>query len=85
MLRDLATVIEDLHQGLLSAIDVPHEHFRLNQAEILLPVDMRIIFRDEGAVLQGDVQRVRDDINWRHGISRLQVEWQTMATEEVIL
>ncbi len=85
MLRDLAILLEELQQGLTSAISDPALDMRITNAQILLPVDMRIIFRDGGVVLQGDVQRASDDQHWFDGFSRLQIEWQEIPVEEVLL
>jgi len=85
MLRDLDVLLDELQQGLMSVLDEKVIHLRIKNAEILLPVDLRIIFRDGGVIIQGDVQRNYDDAHWFDDFSRLRIVWQEMATEEVLL
>lgn len=79
MLRDLATVLCDLHAGLQVAAE--RAGVRVTQAEMTLPVDTALALKDGGCVLQADVARSLADDSWREQPSRLTLVWQEMPTE----
>lgn len=83
MLRDLATVLTDLHSGMLglaqAGTDLPGG-VRIQHAEMTLPVDTNLVFRDGGCVLQADVCRNYADAAWRDAPTRLQLTWAEIPT-----
>jgi len=81
MLRDLSTVLEDLHRGMLAAADRAGPGVRINHAEMSLPVDAALVFKDGGCVLLADVARSHADASWRESPSRLTLVWAEMPTE----
>jgi len=81
MLRDLSTVLRDLHDGLQAAAQ--RAGVRVTQAEMTLPVDTALALRDGGCVLLADVARSYADADWREQPCRLTLVWQQVATEEL--
>lgn len=81
MLRDLSYVLAELQQGLIEAATDPRLKIQIVSAEMLLPIDIRLVFQNGGTVLQGDVQRATEDANWNKQVSRLRIGWQQIPTE----
>jgi len=83
MLRDLATVLEDLHRGMQSAARRAGPGVRIAQAEMTLPVDTALVFRDGGCVLLADVARNAADALWWESPCRLALSWAEVPTEDL--
>jgi hypothetical protein len=88
MLRDLGTVLEELHDGMTgyaARARAPGRAVRIAQAEMSLPMDVRLVLRDGGCALLADVQRSRADAPWREDTpSRLRIVWTgAPAADEV--
>ncbi|TQV85964.1 hypothetical protein [Aliikangiella coralliicola] len=83
MLRDFSMVLQDLQLALTEVSSDPLNPVSIVDAEMLLPIDMRVIFRDQGTVLQGDVPRSNDAANWFQRISRIRIHWQQMSVHSV--
>lgn len=81
MLRELATVLADLQQGLQSAAQ--RAGVQVTQAEMTLPVDTALTLRQGGCVLLADVARSLADADWRGPPCRLQLTWQQVPTERL--
>jgi len=81
MLRDLATVLEDLHRGIQAAADRVHSGVRITHAEMTLPVDTTLVLKDGGCVLLADVARNPADAQWQASPSRLTLVWDEVPTE----
>jgi hypothetical protein len=81
MLRDLAAVIEDLHEGLQTL--TTGRAVRLTNAQMTLPVDSALTLRDGGCVLRADVSRNYADVIWWSQSSRLTLEWRELPTESL--
>jgi hypothetical protein len=79
MLRDLASVLEDLHGGLQAAAQ--RAGVQLTNAEMALPVDTALALKDGGCLLLADVVRSYADADWREQPCRLTLVWQQMPTE----
>jgi hypothetical protein len=79
MLRDLAAVIEDLHEG-LQRLTLQRD-VRLLNAQMTLPVDSALALKDGGCALLLDVSRNFADAPWRSQTSRLTLEWRIERTE----
>jgi hypothetical protein len=79
MLRDLATVLTELHGGLQAAAE--RAGVRVTHAQMVLPVDTALVLKDGGCVLQADVARSYADADWREQPCRLTLEWHEMPTE----
>jgi hypothetical protein len=79
MLRDLATVLMDLHMGLQGAAD--RAGVQVTQAEMTLPVDTALTLKDGGCVLLADVARSYADAGWHQQSCRLSLVWQQLPTE----
>ena len=70
MLRDLSTVIEELHEALSGYGRAAQAGMRLSKVDITLPMDFRPILRD-GA-----------DAPWIDQSSRAQFTWQLVDSRE---
>jgi hypothetical protein len=81
MLRDLATVLVDLHGGLQAAAE--RAGVRVTQAEMTLPVDTALALKDGGCVLLADVARSHADAGWRAETCRLTLVWRETPKEEL--
>ena len=81
MLRDLSTVLEDLHRGVAAAADRAGPGVRIVQAEIALPVDAALVLKDGGCALLVDVTRNAADASWFQSPSRLTLSWGEVPTE----
>lgn len=80
MLRDLATVLEDLHGGLQAA--ALRAGVQLTQAQMTLPVDTALALKDGGCILLADVARSHaGGAGWRQQPCRLVLAWQQLPTE----
>lgn len=85
MLRDLSYVLAELQQGLIEAATDPRLKIQIVSAEMLLPIDIRLVFQNGGAVLQGDVQRATEDANLNKQVSSLRIGWQQIPTELMLV
>lgn len=85
MLRDLSYVLAELQTALIDAATDPRLKIQIVSAEMLLPIDIRLVFQHGGAVMQGDVQRASKDANWNKDVSRLRIGWQQIPTEQMPL
>lgn len=83
MLRDLATVLEDLHQGMQAAADRAGGRVRIARAEMTLPVDTALVLKGGGCVLLADVARNAADAAWLQSPSRLTLLWGEVPTEDL--
>ena len=81
MLRDLATVLEDLHHGMQAAADRAGPGVRISAAQIVLPVDAALVLKDGGCALLVDVARNAADATWSATPSRLTLGWGEVPTE----
>lgn len=79
MLRDLATLLEDLQRGIDAAAQ--QSGVRLTDAEMTLPVDVALVLRDGGCALLADAPRNAADAAWRQAQSRLTLRLGTLPTE----
>ncbi len=81
MLRDLATVLEDLHQGVQALSERTGAGVRICHAEMTLPVDTALAFKGGTCALLADVARSHADAGWLEAPSRLTLVWAEMPTE----
>jgi len=81
MLRDLATVLEDLHLGMRSAAAHAGPGVRIAQAQMTLPVDTALVLKDGGCALLADVTRNHAAASWMEAPSRLTLCWGEVPTE----
>lgn len=84
MLRDLSTVLEELHLGLQDLARGRGDGMpgvRLTRADMTLPVDTRVVLKDGGCALLADVARSHMDAAWLGSPSRLSLTWAEMPTE----
>ena len=81
MLRDLATVLEDLHSGMQAAAARAGPGVRIARAQITLPVDTAFVLKDGGCALLVDVARNAADATWLETPSRLTLGWGEVPTE----
>ena len=79
MLRDLATMLEDLQSGMRAAAQ--QSGVRLTEAEMTLPVDVALVLKDGGCALLADVPRNAADAPWWQAQSRLTLRFGTLPTE----
>ncbi|MBO9645334.1 MAG: hypothetical protein J7603_19665, partial [Pseudacidovorax sp.] len=82
MLRDLATVLADLQQGLQVAAQ--RAGMQLTHAEMTLPVDTALTLQGGSCVLRADVVRSYADADWREQPARLGLTWVPMAPEDIL-
>jgi len=80
MKRELAGLIEDLHDGLLASAIRAHgpAGLRLAEVEMRLPLDITPVFADGGCRLLADVARNHTDADWQHERSQLYLRWQAI-------
>jgi hypothetical protein len=83
MLRDLSTVLEDLHHGMQAAADRAGGSVRIARAEMTLPVDTALVLKDGGCALLADVARNAADAAWLQSPSRLTLLWAEVPTEDL--
>lgn len=79
MLRDLATVLADLHGGLQASAE--RAGVRITQAQMTLPVDTALALKNGGCALLADVARSYADAEWRGQPCRLTLVWQETPTQ----
>jgi hypothetical protein len=76
MLRQLSTVLVEMQEA-LAPFNVSAQQeapgIRLHDANLELPVDLRIVFADGGPLLEADVPRSYADSNWRDGCSHIRL------------
>ena len=77
MLRELSTLLGELHDG-LTDIEV-RGGVRLANVDMVLPLELRPIFRDGGCVLLADVPRSSGVDAWIASPSRLSIGWSSDA------
>jgi hypothetical protein len=73
MLRELATLLSELHDGLSAVQD--RAGMQLSAVEMTLPLELRAVLRDGGCVLLADVPRSRDVNEWLASPSKIRVGW----------
>lgn len=81
MLRELAIVLDELHDGLTSAAARRLAGVRLSHAEMVLPMDIVPVFQDGGCAVLADVCRSYADAAWGEPSSRLTITWAELPTE----
>jgi len=82
MLRDLATMLADLQEGLQAA--ARRAGVQLTHAEMTLPVDTALTLQDGGCLLRADVVRSYADEGWREQPARLELTWVPMAPDAIL-
>jgi len=75
MLRELSTLLAELHDGLTN-IEACNG-VRLANVDMVLPLELRPIFRDGGCVLLADVPRNSGVDAWIASPSRLSIGWSS--------
>ena len=75
MLRELATLLGELHDG-LAALDAGHG-VRLARVDMTLPLDLRPVLRGGGCLLLADVPRTSAIDAWLAAPSKLSIGWAT--------
>lgn len=80
MLRELATVLLELHDAMLPIASARAAGVRLSRVDMTIPMDVQPVLRDGGCVLLADVSRSHADAPWRDAPSRLQVSWLAQDT-----
>jgi hypothetical protein len=83
MLRDLSTVIVELHEALAGHGRAAAAGMRLRDVEITLPMDFLAVLRDGGCVLLADVARAQADAAWMETASRARFTWQMASPDEI--
>jgi hypothetical protein len=73
MLRELSALLSELHDG-LTHIET-RNGVRLANVDMVLPLELRPIFRDGGCVLLADVPRSSGVDSWIASPSRLSIGW----------
>jgi hypothetical protein len=79
MLRDLATMLADLQDGIHAAAQ--QAGVRLTEAEMTLPVDVALVLKDGGCALLADVPRNAAAAPWWQAQSRLTLRFCALPTE----
>ncbi len=80
MRRELATVLDELRDGLVQGAAAAG--LRLTSAEMSLPMDLLVVLGDGGLRLLADVPRSHADEPWRGvPVSRLHVRWEAVPAE----
>jgi len=76
MLRELSSLLSELHDGLLAAEarGLPAQ-VHLANVEMTLPLELRPVFKDGGCVLLADLPRSRHANDWQVAASRLRIGW----------
>ncbi|HST46040.1 MAG TPA: hypothetical protein VLK29_12560 [Luteimonas sp.] len=77
MLRELATLLGELHDG-LATLDAGHG-VRLARVDMTLPLDLRPVLRGGGCVLLADVPRTSAIDAWLAAPSKLSIGWAAGA------
>lgn len=73
MLRELAALLNELHDGLAAVQD--RAGVQLRAVEMTLPLELRAVLRDGGCVLLADVPRSREINDWLASPSKIRVGW----------
>ena len=84
MLRELATVLDELHDavgGVSAQRWAERVGLRVDTLELDLPMDIVPVFKDGGCALLADVTRNYADAEWRGDRSRLHIVWQAQVFE----
>jgi hypothetical protein len=85
MLRELSTVLHELHDGLAGTADMGRlagVGLRLSAVDMTLPMDVVPVLRDGSCVLLADVPRTQAGADWRDRPSRLHLRWQAQPAME---
>lgn len=82
MLRELSTVLQELHDGLAGTGRLADIGLRLSVVDLTLPMDVVPVLRDGSCVLLADVARTQAGADWRDCPSRLRVRWQAQPLME---
>jgi hypothetical protein len=82
MLRELSTVLHELHDGLADTGRLAGVGLRLSAVDMTLPMDVVPVLRDGGCVLLADVPRTQAGADWRDCPSRLHLRWQAQPLME---
>ncbi len=77
MLRELAQLLDELHDGLVEV--QTRGNVQLTRVEMTLPLDLRPALRGGGCVLLADVPRSREVNEWVAAPSKLRLGWGTDA------
>lgn len=77
MLRELSVLLDELHDG-LAGIEA-RDGVRLANVDMVLPLELRPIFRDGGCILLADVPRNSGVDAWIASPSKLSVGWSSDA------
>lgn len=78
MLRELAVLLNELHDG-LAGIEA-RAGVRLANVDMVLPLELRPVFRDGGCVLLADVPRNSGVDAWVASPSKLSIGWSSDAS-----
>ena len=84
MLRELASVLEDLQAALQDHGRLQQAGVRLQRADLTLPMDFTAILRDGSCVLLADVNRSRAVTAWLEQPSRLHLVWTAVPVEALL-
>lgn len=76
MLRELATVLQELHDAMRPIAGASAAGVRLSRVEMSLPMDIQPVLRGGGCVVLADVSRSYADAPWRDAPSRLHLVWE---------
>lgn len=85
MLRELATVLDELNDSLAGVSAAARAGLRLAAIDMTLPMDFRPVLRDGGCVLMADVPRTPADVGWRDAVagpSRLHIRCVAIAAPD---
>jgi hypothetical protein len=81
MLRELSALLGELHDG-VTGIEA-RNGVRLANVDMVLPLELRPVFRDGGCVLLADVPRNSGVDAWIASPSRLSIGWSSDASASV--
>lgn len=79
MLRELSTVLQELHDGMLPMARATAAGVRLSRVEMSIPMDIQPVLRDGGCAVLADVSRSYADAAWRDAPSKLHVLWEAQG------
>ena len=73
-MRDLATLLEGLHDGLV-AMPVP-DGLRVDEVSMTLPLELQVVLKDGGCRLLAGWPRTADAEGWDVSPSKLAFAWR---------